>query len=66
MVVNLRAREISRGARKLARTPTLINKKKGVVAPCLHYHISPNFPVFIVCLETEYKLCFLNFRIFFV
>jgi hypothetical protein len=28
MVVNLRAREISRGARKLARTPTLINNKK--------------------------------------
>jgi hypothetical protein len=28
MVVNLRAREISRGARKLARTPTLNLKKK--------------------------------------
>jgi hypothetical protein len=27
MVVNFRAREISRGARKLARTPTLIKKK---------------------------------------
>ena len=28
MVVNFRARGISRGARKLARTPTLIKKKK--------------------------------------
>jgi hypothetical protein len=28
MVVNFRAREISRGARKLARTPTIIKKKK--------------------------------------
>jgi hypothetical protein len=28
MVVNFRARGISRGARKLARTPTIINKKK--------------------------------------
>jgi hypothetical protein len=28
MVVNFRARGISRGARKLARTPTLIYKKK--------------------------------------
>jgi hypothetical protein len=28
MVVNFRAREISRGARKLARTPTLKKKKK--------------------------------------
>jgi hypothetical protein len=27
MVVNLRAHEISRGARKLVRTPTLIKKK---------------------------------------
>ena len=29
MVVNFRARGISRGARKLARTPTLIKKKYG-------------------------------------
>ena len=28
MVVNFKAREISRGARKLTRTPTLIIKKK--------------------------------------
>jgi hypothetical protein len=28
MVVNFRARGISRGARKLARTPTIIKKKK--------------------------------------
>jgi hypothetical protein len=28
MVVNFRARGISRGARKLARTPTLIKKKE--------------------------------------
>jgi hypothetical protein len=28
MVVNFRAREISRGTRKLARTPTLNKKKK--------------------------------------
>jgi hypothetical protein len=28
MVVNFRVRDISRGARKLARTPTLIKKKK--------------------------------------
>ena len=28
MIVNFRAREISRGARKLARTPTLNLKKK--------------------------------------
>ena len=27
MIVNFRARGISRGARKLARTPTLIKKK---------------------------------------
>jgi hypothetical protein len=27
MVVNFRAREISKGTRKLARTPTLIKKK---------------------------------------
>jgi hypothetical protein len=30
MVVNFRARGISRGARKLARTPTIIKKKKVV------------------------------------
>ena len=30
MVVNFRARGISRGARKLTRTPTLIEKKKEV------------------------------------
>jgi len=29
MVVNFRARGISRGTRKLARTPTIIKKKKG-------------------------------------
>jgi putative ribosome biogenesis GTPase RsgA len=28
MIVNFKAREISRGARKLARTPTLKKKKK--------------------------------------
>jgi hypothetical protein len=30
MVVNFRARGISRGARKLARTPTIIKKKKRI------------------------------------
>jgi hypothetical protein len=31
MIVNFRARGISRGARKLVRTPTLNKKKKGLV-----------------------------------
>jgi hypothetical protein len=31
MVVNFRARGISRGARKLARTPTIIKKKKEMI-----------------------------------
>jgi len=36
MVVNFRARGINRGARKLARTPTLIQKKR------IHYE--PSIP----------------------
>jgi hypothetical protein len=32
MVVNFRAREISRGTHKLARTPTLIKKKKNIIS----------------------------------
>ena len=36
MVVNFRAREISRGARKLARTPTLKLKKKRATSKSNH------------------------------
>jgi hypothetical protein len=35
MVVNFRARGISRGARKLARTPTLINNNNNNIVVCL-------------------------------
>jgi len=34
MVVNFRAREISRDARKLVRTPTLIKKKTRTAISC--------------------------------
>ena len=37
MVVNFRARGISRGTRKLARTPTLNLKKKKKIDPCHYY-----------------------------
>jgi aryl carrier-like protein len=39
MVVNFRARGISRGARKLARTPTL-NKKKKIMMMTINLCIS--------------------------
>lgn len=32
MIVNFKARKISRGARKLVRTPTLIKKKKKLLS----------------------------------
>jgi hypothetical protein len=43
MVVNFRARGISRGARKLTRTPTLIKKQKNIKL------------LFLLCW---FKLCF--------
>jgi len=52
MVVNFRAREISQGARKLARTPTL-NKKK-------NYEIF-NTEVYVPAIETRFPcLCHLG------
>jgi hypothetical protein len=44
MIVNLRTREISRGVRKLAQTPTLIKKKKKQV---------PHLPQLHVCKKME-------------
>ena len=37
MVINLKARGIRRGARKLARTPTLINKKTTTSKYCFKF-----------------------------
>jgi hypothetical protein len=40
MLVNFRTRKITRGARKLARTPTLINKNKNsdpIILISLHF-----------------------------
>jgi len=39
MIVNFRAREISRGARKLTRTPTLIIKKKHFIVKLQRVHL---------------------------
>jgi hypothetical protein len=42
MVVNFRAREISRGARKLARTSTLIKNKKTLFQTFFSYFSQEN------------------------
>jgi F0F1-type ATP synthase membrane subunit c/vacuolar-type H+-ATPase subunit K len=49
MIVNFRAYEISRGARKLARTPTLIKKKHTLF---VIFFIVWN--TFLVYLRTKY------------
>jgi hypothetical protein len=44
MLVNFRTRKITRGARKLARTPTLINKNKNsdpIILISLHFLDQP-------------------------
>jgi hypothetical protein len=42
MVGNFMVREISRGARKLTRTPTLIKKKKKIVVNYSWSHFNAN------------------------
>jgi len=56
MIVNFRAREISRGTRKLARTPTLNLKKKKSIPWNLTFFISNTVLLF--------KLHWLFFKIF--
>jgi hypothetical protein len=48
MVVNFRARGISRGARKLARTPTIIKKKKKNNIKTTYLQISSNVRVVVI------------------
>ena len=55
MVVNFRAREISRGARKLARTPTIIKKKKKKKKHIILKRIMGLVEVYITNILYEFK-----------
>jgi hypothetical protein len=52
MIINFRAREISRGRRKLARTPILIKKKLLIIGHYLYimsHRINYNYELFQSC-----------------
>ena len=55
MIVNFKAREISRGTRKLAWTPTLVQKKK---QSCINYFII----IELFWLPTRAKFYIYNFN----
>ena len=56
MVVNFRAREISRGARKLTRTSTLNKKKKWPTRACIFLPTMANIARIIECQAKPHVL----------
>jgi len=65
MVVNFRAREISRGARKLARTPTLNKKKTWYIVDRKKYLVETMIGYLIICekdrqgsIVHQFGICF--------